>query len=251
MHSITEILGNKVKPSMERLLLWILMENANNNNLVTNVGEIIYTNGEERLQDFKKITEPFCDNIMIAKITEFSNCDGKPINGHFLVKKSACGGYNSILRSNFSEFKLAGHGVKAKKPYLLNSDIKTALGVKQVIGVDLEKYKEYENPVFIPFKVELADVKIETLLHELPKILERLKKENYYLLDLDITLDIAGIFNKEEMIKYLVSSFPFSLPGENIKKDNIIVDNNKTVGIDCLTWLNENSRVKIYNKFIC
>ncbi|KAE9521970.1 hypothetical protein AGLY_017629, partial [Aphis glycines] len=79
----------------------------------------------------------------------------------------------------------------------------------------------------------------------------RLKKDNYYLLDLDITLDIAGIFNKEEMIKYLVSSFPFSLPGKNIKKDNIIVDNIKTVGIDCLTWLNENSRVKVYNKFIC
>jgi len=188
---------------------------------------------------------------MIAKILEFSNCDGKPINGHFLVKKPACGGYNSILRYNFSEFKLAGHGVKAKNPYLLNSDIKTASGVKQVIGVDLEKYKEYENPVFIPFKVELADVKIETLLHELPKILERLKKDNYYLLDLDITLDIAGIFNKEEMIKYLVSSFPFSLPRENIEKDNIIVDNNKTVGIDCLTRLNENSRVKVYNKFVC
>jgi len=58
MHSITEILENKVKPSMERLLLRTLTENANNNYLVTNVGEIIYTNGEERLQDFKKYVNP-------------------------------------------------------------------------------------------------------------------------------------------------------------------------------------------------
>jgi len=53
------------------------------------------------------------------------------------------------------------------------------------------------------------------------------------------------------MIKYLVSSFLFSLNGKNIKKDNIIVNNSKTVGIDRLTWLNENSRVKVYSKFVC
>lgn len=58
-----------------------------------------------------------------------------------------------------------------------------------MIGADLKKYKDYEKPVFIPFKVELADLQIETLLHKLPKILERLKKGSYYSLDLDITVN--------------------------------------------------------------
>jgi len=49
------------------------------------------------------------------------------------------------------------------------------------------------------------------------------------------------------MKKYLTSSFSFSL--SNFKEENIIVENDKTVGKDCLTWLNENSRAKIYNKF--
>jgi len=249
IHSITEILGKNVKPTMEKIFLKILTENTKNNNLVTNVGDIDYTDGEQLLQDFNEITDPFCDNIMLARILDFSYCEREPKNGKFLVDKDACGGYNKFLRSKFREFTLAGHGVKAKKPYLLNSDTKTAKGIRQVIGVNLEKYKSYENLVFIPFKVELADVKIDTLLQKLPGILKKLKEEHVYLLDLDITQDFAGVFNKEEMKKYFISNFSFSL--SDSKKDNIIVDNDKTVGKDCLTWLNENSRAKMYNKFVC
>jgi len=113
IHYIKNILGKNAKPTMENILLKILTENTNNNNLVTNVGDINYTEGEQLLQDFKEITEPFCDNIMVAKILDFRCCDEIP-EKNFLVKKSYCGSYNSNLRSEFSEFKLAGHGVKAK-----------------------------------------------------------------------------------------------------------------------------------------
>lgn len=206
MHSITEILGKNVKPTMEKIMLKIITENMRNNNLVTNVGNINYTDGEQLMQGFNALTDQFCDNIMLAKILNFSYCEGKPKNGNFLVDKDACGGYNKLLRSRFREFTLAGHGVKAKKPYFPDSENATALGVRQVIGVaDLKKYKNYTNPVFIPFKVELADAKIETLLQRLPEIIEKLKEEHFYLLDLDITQDFSGIFNKDEMRRYLVS----------------------------------------------
>ena len=39
--------------------------------------------------------------------------------------------------------------------------------------------------------------------------------------------------------------------GEVRGKCNVTVNNNKADGIDCLTWMNSNSRIKIYNKFIC
>jgi len=98
--------------------------------------------------------------------------------------------------------------------------------------------------------VELADVKLDTLLEVLPDLLEQLQKEDYYLMDLDITQDFAGIFNKEEMSNYLTCNFNFCNQGVYQENSNIIINNNKTVGIDCLTWLTSNAKVKIYNKFI-
>lgn len=43
IYSIKNILGKNAKPTMENILLKILTENTNNNNLVTNVGNIKYT----------------------------------------------------------------------------------------------------------------------------------------------------------------------------------------------------------------
>jgi len=134
IHSITEILGKNVKPTIEKILLKILTENTKNNNLVTNVGDINYTDAEQLLLDLNEISDPFCDNIMVEKILDFSYCVGEPKNGKFLVDKDACGSCNRLLRSTFCEFTIAKHGVKAKRPYLLDSEIPTASSVKQVIG---------------------------------------------------------------------------------------------------------------------
>jgi hypothetical protein len=50
--------------------------NLDNDNLVTDIGNINYTLGEKQLKNFTQITEPFCDNIIIVKITDFSECEG-------------------------------------------------------------------------------------------------------------------------------------------------------------------------------
>ena len=106
--------------------------------------------------------------------------------------------------------------------------------VKQIISKDVKNINEkYKNPVTVLYKIELTDVKIKTLLKNYHSILEELKKEQYYLLELHITQDCAGIFNKEEMIKYLTNNFNFRMEGELKGNCNVIVNNNKnTVGID-------------------
>lgn len=52
------------------------------------------------------------------------------------------------------------------------------------------------------------------------------------------------------MIKYLTDNFNFTQVKEN-KAKNIIVNSTNTFGINSLlTWLNNNVRAKIYNKFV-
>ena len=108
---------------------------------------------------------------------------------------------------------------------------------------------KYKDPVCTPYKVELAGVRLNNLMEVLPGLLEQLRKENYYLMDMDIAQDLAGIFNKEEMGNYLTRNFNFCQQGEFVENSN--VNNDITVGIYCLTGLTSNVRVKIYNKFVC
>ena len=61
------------------------------------------------------------------------------------------------------------------------------------------KNQKYKNPTAIAYKMEPADVRLESVLFGLPEILNQLAIQHYYLLDLDITQDFAGIFNKTEM----------------------------------------------------
>lgn len=71
------MLGNKIKPTNERFGLWLLIKNVyNNNNLITNVWYIRYFKVKQKIQEFKLITVPFCDSIMVVKITDFTVCEG-------------------------------------------------------------------------------------------------------------------------------------------------------------------------------
>src|SRR5436190_2352643 len=252
MYSVKDLVGNKVKPTNERFGLWLLTENLDNNNLVTDIGNINYTNDEQQLEGFVPLTDMFCDNIMLVKITDFDNCEGSLNSNSFRLNKDICGSFNTYLRGVFKNFTLSKHGVKVKLPFSLERITKRSEGVIQVVEKDLELLRrKYKNPVAVPYKIELADVRFDQVLQVLPDVLERLAVEHYYLRDLDITQDFVGIFNKSEMCRYLTNNFNFVYSGEYKKSSNIIVDNDEKVGIDCLTWLNSNSRVKIYNKFIC
>lgn len=149
----------------------------------------------------------------------------------------------------------AKYAVKAKLPYSLHSENQIAARTRNILGKEsLEVVtKKYTNPIVLPYKIELADAVLKDVLEKLPLILEEIKALDIYLLDLDITQDFAGIFNKADMSEYLISNHNFRLAGTSwIENYNTIVKNDKTVGIDCLTWMTPGgARVKIYNKFVC
>lgn len=95
----------------------------------------------------------------------------------------------------------------------------------------------------------MAGVKIQSLLEALPKIIKEISKYNYFISDLDITQDFTGIFIQKEMERYLTENFSFKQ--KYVESKEYIVDNYHNVGIDCVSWILNNMRSKIYNKFIC
>ena len=107
--SVPELYGRTVKPTDERFGHWLLLENMENNNLLSDIGNINYTEGERLLptgNGFTPITEPFCDNIMLVKICSLEDCDEKST----LVKKEICGSFNSYIRGKFGYSVSARHG---------------------------------------------------------------------------------------------------------------------------------------------
>lgn len=128
------------------------------------------------------------------------------------------------------------HAVKRKKYIDFNGQGgKTRRILNGILNINSS---QYQNSKIASYKIELANIDLNTtLLNNLPAIIEELKNREMYIIDLDITQDFAGIFNKEEMRGYLPNSINF--------------DQNEEVGNDCLVWNDQNTRVKIYNKFIC
>jgi len=225
---------------------WLALVNAQNNNLVSDVSGVKYVESGDSTMRYIPITEPFCDNIMLFKVfreTQYET-EGKRV----MVKKEFCGTTNSLIRAYFSTFKLTSRGVTSKNPLFIEGDTSRSrsIALQRLGDVDVK------GLVIAPYKVELADIPLNVLLTSLGDIIANLEKEETYFLDFDITQDLAGTFDKEKMCRYLCSESDFTCEeGECYRSTAYIVNNDYSVGRDCLTWLTDNGRFKVYNKFAC
>jgi len=231
-----------------------------------------YTHKDQQL---KEITAPFIDNIMLYKLIDEKQTIRR--NGTILIHEKTCGFWNSKIRETAKKYNigLPPHGVVCKKPVKL---IKALKGNDK----DLSRYRESVNKILtttqrnnykqqtnradlnnafiMPIKIELADENVYKIHDKLKGFLNELNEfENQiYLLDLDITRDYSGTFNKRELEEYLIANYNFKRQDETEYNGETltIINNDKTVGTGCLTALDHTdpdnpARIKWYNKTLC
>lgn len=87
--------------------------------------------------------------------------------------------------------------------------------------------------------------KVATSEEEPAKVLKWLrdsssyKSHNFYLNDLDMTCDYSGSFDKKAVIGNLLYVEDFRMQGSDDQGSRTVVDNDLTVGANCLTWMEE------------
>ena len=75
-----------------------------------------------------------------------------------------------------------------------------------------------------------------------------------FLKDIDMTMDYAGSFDKEEVVDYMVTNHGFHCQGVDDEATETILDNSQKVGQNFLTYIETikdmSTRSKIYNKMV-
>ena len=225
-------------------ILTYLIKEAYYNKLVSDIGDIDFNKNATNKTSLKEISNLFCDNIILYGLIKQDNIYYN--KNRILIKESVIGYYNKTVKEVFNKHGIKLHllNVKTKLPISINSNCNT---VQQI-----SKY-EYELKDFAYIsivKVELAEIDFKLLIKKLLDILEELKDGIYFLKlkDLDITTDCIGNMDKIKIESYIENNLNL----ENIK----IIENNNTVGINCLTFMDYTdkdviTRKKFYNKYIC
>ena len=263
-----------------KFMEYLLFENAhkdeNGQCLVSDISKITPTKYyTEKHKKLKPITPAFIDTIMLFKLIDSKNTFKQ--NGTVLIDKEVCGFWNTKIRkvAKNHNIELPKHGVVCKKPikYVkmnlkegekdisINRDaVKNILTTHQVDNYKQLTNKPNLNDAYIlRIKIELADEDLDTLHEKLTAFLDELKQydNQTYLLDVDVTRDYAGTFDKYELQNHLINRHNFRLQGE-ITEDNdkIILDNIKSVGCGTLTYIDASDplaikRAKFYNKLLC
>jgi hypothetical protein len=102
------------------------------------------------------------------------------------------------------------------------------------------------------YKIACADEEFDLVMQFLRS--KDCHTRGLFLKDLDVTMDYAGSFDKEEVMDYLTTHQGFRLQDSHTEGARTILDNDQSVGGNCLTYMETVSglttRCKIYNKFV-
>ncbi|XP_065207963.1 uncharacterized protein LOC135836840 isoform X2 [Planococcus citri] len=227
--------------------LRLLVKNLGKDKLLTDIANVDYTRGEELLSEqsisSNAITEPFCDSLKLAQICENSQWNEQYSHEcqNYLIDKFF---KTTATLPNFSTEP------SREAPVPLHSNSQSVNTVWQIIR-DKPVVETFSDPVCAFYDVTFESVELKQLLRGNPNILQILEENNYFLVELHISQDFAGIFNKAEMCDHLLKNFDFCYGDEDSElRNNCNVIRKEETGIDCITWTSSNAKIQIYNKFI-
>ncbi|KAL4501587.1 hypothetical protein ABPG72_018638 [Tetrahymena utriculariae] len=249
----------------------ILQANMLNENLISNIQDVDYnkyfSQRKVDLQSSEDQTQ-FCDNIILFYLLPTKSLkNGKQDIILTQLKntklREVCKKYNIINNISIDDVK------HLRKPQQLNSietpEKKQINQILQLIPKIREQYQKtiyntkfenYQTEIsYYVLKIECQNIPFDELINNFEMAQEELNQEGFYLFQLDITQDFLGNFDKQKTIRYLCEKYNFGLQNNNDKKQYTILQNEDSVGNNCLSYITDEyeftTRHKIYNKFIC
>ena len=221
-------------------------ENAGNvvkHNALNKTGHANYNKGG--VKDgvgFQPCSDKFVDNFILRVLV-----------ADYLIYKKNYAEVGSINRTKRGMLERNGLEKCKVKAISLSSatDIPAEIMAKMPFRIN-NKECDVTEYYFQDYKIACANV-------EYGSVLQFLRTKEYvqrglFLKDIDVTMDYAGSFDRDEVIDYMVTNHDFRCQGAVEDATKTILDNSHKVGQNCLTYMETingmSTRSKIYNKMV-
>ena len=219
-------------------------------NALNQTGNVDYNeNGKLDGVGFERVTDKFVDNFLFGVLVPDYHTE--KVKNKRMRKYSFIGSQNRKIREILNANGLEKCVVKAISFHLVEHPQKDML----LNMPDQNKNKDAKIYYEQVFKIACPNIDYAAVMKFLRNV--DYNGFGFFLKDVDITLDYAGSFDKYKCIDHLTSFEDFREQGslENGEEyPRTIIDNDATVGKNCLTWMEEvdgyTTRQKIYNKMV-
>ena len=214
----SELVGNvKVKTA--------LVEHVARCNALNRTGKINYNEGGSKDGvGLRSVTEKFVDNFLLrVLVADYNTKAGKNIY---------IGTQNKSIRDLLEAHELQKCIVKA----VAFTKLKRAPTDAELARMPMRNLeKQAENYYYQEYKVACPNI-------DYTKVMDFLRTADLATIgmtvkDIDVTMDYAGSFDKEEVIQHLVANEDFRVQGSSDDASRTIVDNDARVGRNCLTYM--------------
>jgi len=187
-------------------------------------------------------SEMFVDNFVLGCYVPSNLVDKKS------KKYKEVGQTNKSIRRILEESELMGCTVKGTQLNKVAGTVDPDMVFKRRIGKE-QPCGEY---FLQEYKVACPDLEYSAVMAFLRG--GSYTKEHFFLRDIDVTMDYMGSFKRKEVMAYLLEDDKFRLQGSEKPADCTILQNERDVGCNCLSWIETEKgmeiRSKLYNKMV-